>query len=146
VVRDGHDVVVFDVGLATLLPPIVLDQFVDFSKCLTMGTPDDFVAHCQRFHQYLGEVDWDGLRKDVAGLTARFRSQDVGRLEYSELLADVFRLARVYRVRPVTEMTLIMVALVTAQGIGKVLDPDVNMFGEVARYLAPLLARPAAPP
>ncbi len=138
-VRDGKEVVVFDAGMAKQLDPDVLLQFIDFSKCLTMGTPDDFVAHCKRFHQYLGEVDWDGLRRDVGGLSGRFRAQDVGQLEYSELLAEVFAVARRYRVRPVTDMTLIMVALVTAQGIGKVLDPDVNMFAEVAQYLVPIL-------
>jgi ubiquinone biosynthesis protein len=138
-VHDGREVIVFDAGMAKQLDPGVLMQFIDFSKCLTMGTPDDFVSHCKRFHQYLGDVDWDGLRKDVGGLSQRFRQQDVGQLEYSELLAEVFAVARRYRVRPVTDMTLIMVALVTAQGIGKVLDPDVNMFQEVAQYLVPIL-------
>jgi len=138
-VRDGHELVVFDAGMAKQLGPDVLLQFIDFSKCLTMGSPEDFVAHCKRFHQYLGDVDWDGLKRDVAVLSVKFRNQDVGELEYADLLAQVFAIARRYRVRPVPEMTLIMVALVTAQGIGKVLDPGVNMFAEVAQYLVPIL-------
>jgi ubiquinone biosynthesis protein len=150
-VRDGRELIVFDAGMAKQLGPDVLLQFIDFSKCLTMGTPEDFVAHCKRFHQYLGDVDWDGLKRDVAGLSGKFRAQDVGELEYADLLAQVFAIARRYRVRPVPEMTLIMVALVTAQGIGKILDPGVNMFAEVAQYLVPILmsrgeAVPAAAP
>jgi ubiquinone biosynthesis protein len=150
-IRDGKEVIVFDAGMAKQLDPGVLSQFIDFSKCLTMGTPDDFVAHCKRFHTYLGDVDWDGLRRDVGALSGKFRAQDVGELEYSDLLAQVFAVARRYRVRPVPDMTLIMVALVTAQGIGKYLDPDVNMFQEVAQYLVPILmsrgeAVPAAAP
>ncbi len=138
-VAGGTTVIVFDAGMAKQLGKDTLMQFIDFSKCLTMGTPDDFVAHCKRFHQYLGDVDWDGLKRDVGGLSGKFRAQDVGQLEYSELLAQVFAVARRYRVRPVPDLTLIMVALVTAQGIGKVLDPDVNMFQEVAQYLVPIL-------
>src|SRR5262249_29602328 len=65
--------------------------------------------------------------------------QDAGQLEHSALFADVFAIARRYRVRPVPDMTLIMVALVTAQGIGKLLDPDANIFDEAARYLVPIL-------
>jgi ubiquinone biosynthesis protein len=150
-VHEGRRLIVFDAGMAKQLGHDVLLQFIDFSKCLTMGTPDDFVAHCKRFHQYLGDVDWDGLKRDVGGLSGKFRAQDVGQLEYSELLAQVFAVARRYRVRPVPDLTLIMVALVTAQGIGKVLDPDVNMFQEVAQYLVPILmsrgeAVPAAAP
>ena len=41
----------------------------------------------------------------------------------------------------VTAMTLMMVGLVTAEGIGKQLDPDANSFQEVTNYLLPVLAR-----
>ena len=51
----------------------------------------------------------------------------------------MFAIARRYRVRPVTDMTLIMVALVTAQGIGKMLEPELNMFAAVAQFLVPIL-------
>ena len=140
-IRDGKQLVVFDAGMAKRLAEDVLLLFIDFSKCLTMGTPDDFIAHCRRFHTYGADVDWVAFKRDVTVLSARFRVQDVGQLEYSELLAEVFALQRTYRVRPVPELTLIMVALVTAQGIGKVLDPEANMFLEVAQYLVPILMR-----
>jgi predicted unusual protein kinase regulating ubiquinone biosynthesis (AarF/ABC1/UbiB family) len=48
---------------------------------------------------------------------------------------------RRHGVRPVPDMTLMMVGLVTAEGIGKQLDPDVNSFQEVSNYLIPVLAR-----
>ena len=47
-------------------------------------------------------------------------------------LGPRLRLACTYRARPVPELTLVMVALLTVQGIGKVLDPDSNVFEEVA--------------
>jgi ubiquinone biosynthesis protein len=139
--RDDDVLVVFDVGLAKLLEEDVLIQFIDLSKCLTMGTPDDVVAHLKRFHHYIGEVDWTGLRRDVDELAMRFRSQDIARLEYGELLNDMFTLGRRYRVRPLTDMTLVFVAMITAQGIGKQLNPETNVFPEIAAYLLPILAR-----
>ena len=142
-VRDDHRLVVFDAGMAKLLESDILEQFVDFSRCLTMGTADDFVDHIKRFHNYLGEVDWAGLRRDIEALLGRFRAKDTGSLEYSELFADIFSIARTYRARPVPDLTLVMVALLTIQGIGKVLDPDNNVFQEVAGYLMPLLAQRA---
>jgi len=143
-VREDHRLVVFDAGMAKLLEGNIMEQFVDFSRCLTMGTPDDFVGHIKRFHTYLGEVDWASLRSDIGDLLARFRGQDTGRLEYSDLFADIFSIARTYRARPVPDLTLVMVALLTIQGLGKVLDPDNNVFLEAAGYLMPLLAgRPA---
>jgi ubiquinone biosynthesis protein len=139
-VRQDHGLVVFDAGMAKLLEADILEQFVDFSRCLTFGTADDFVGHIKRFHTYLGDVDWVNLRRDIEALLVRFRAQDTGSLEYSSLFADIFSIARTYRARPVPDLTLVMVALLTIQGIGKVLDPESNVFQEVAGYLMPLLA------
>jgi len=139
-VRADHQLIVFDAGMAKLLTGDILELFVDFSRCLTMGTADDFVDHIKRFHTYLDDVDWVSLRRDIDALLVRFRAQDTARLEYSALFADIFAIARTYRARPVPDLTLVMVALLTVQGLGKVLDPESNVFREVAGYLLPLLA------
>ena len=44
-------------------------------------------------------------------------------------------------VRPVTDMMLVFVALITAQGIGKMLEPNHNVFGAVATFLIPILMK-----
>jgi ubiquinone biosynthesis protein len=139
--RDNGELVILDVGLCKLLTEDVLIQFIDMTKCLSMGKPDDLVAHLKRFHVYMGEIDWDSLRKDVDEFATRFRAQDIGELDYGNLINDMFALGRRYHVRPVTDMTLVFVGLVTAQGIGKMLEPSVNVFNELARYLLPVLMR-----
>ena len=141
VVEDDGTLVVFDAGLAKLLHDDVLIQFIDMSKCLAMGTPDDLVAHLQRFHRYLGEIDWAALRVEVAAFAAKFRAKDVGKLEYGELIGDMFAIGRKYRVHPVTDMMLVFVALITAQGIGKMLEPEHNVFAAIAHYLIPILVK-----
>jgi ubiquinone biosynthesis protein len=140
-VRDSGQLVVFDVGLAKLLHEDVLIQFIDMTKCLTMGTPDDLVGHLKRFHRYLGKVDWEGLRVEVQEFAERFRAKQIKDLEYGEMFSEMFALGRKYRVRPVTDMTLVFVALITAQGIGKMLNPDHDVFAEIARYLIPILMK-----
>jgi ubiquinone biosynthesis protein len=140
-IRDGSQLVVFDAGMAKLLRDDVLIQFIDFSRCLSAGTADDFVDHIRKFHTYVGKVDWDGFRGDIVPLIASFRSKNTARLEYSHLFADIFALARKYKVRPVVDLTLVMVAMVTVQGIGKTLDPENNVFEEVAGYLMPLIMK-----
>jgi ubiquinone biosynthesis protein len=138
---DDGVLVLFDVGLAKLLGEEVLIQFIDLTKCLTMGTPDDVITHLKRFHHYIGEVDWEALRADVDAMARRFRGQEIARLEYGELINEMLALGRKYQVRPITDMALVFVAMVTAQGIGKQLNPDANVFAEIAAYLLPILAR-----
>ena len=40
-----------------------------------------------------------------------------------------------------TEMTLIMVAVITCEGVGKQLDPTSDSLAKIAEYLTPILMR-----
>jgi len=141
VVTDDDKLIIFDAGLAKLLHEDVLIQFIDMTKCLAMGTPDDLVNHLKRFHQYLGTIDWESLRVEVGEFAAKFRAKDVAKLEYGELIGEMFALGRKYHVHPVTDMMLVFVALITAQGIGKMLEPEHNVFATVAQFLIPILMK-----
>jgi ubiquinone biosynthesis protein len=141
VVQDDDTLVIFDVGLAKLLHEDVLIQFIDMSKCLAMGTPDDLLAHLRRFHTYLGAVDWAALRVEVGAFAIRFRSKDTSNLEYGELISEMFAIGRKYHVHPVPDMTLVFVALVTVQGISKMLEPEHNVFSTIAHHLIPILQK-----
>jgi ubiquinone biosynthesis protein len=141
VVQDTGALVIFDAGLAKLLHEDVLIQFIDMTKCLAMGTPDDLVAHLKRFHTYVGNIDWEQLRVEVDAFAVKFRGKDVAKLEYGELIGEMFAIGRKYKVRPVTDMMLVFVALITAQGIGKMLEPEHNVFGAVAQFLLPILMK-----
>lgn len=141
VVQDDGKLIIFDAGLAKLLGEDVLIQFIDMTKCLAMGTPDDLVNHLKRFHTYLGTIDWVSLRVEVEAFATKFRAKDVSKLEYGELIGEMFAIGRKYRVHPVTDMMLVFVALITAQGIGKMLEPSHNVFGAVAQFLMPILMK-----
>jgi ubiquinone biosynthesis protein len=141
VVEASGRLVIFDAGLAKLLHEDVLIQFIDMSKCLAMGTPDDLVGHLKRFHNYIGTIDWEALRAEVSEFASKFRAKDVAKLEYGELIGEMFAIGRKYRVHPVTDMMLVFVALITCQGIGKMLEPEHNIFGAVAQFLIPILMR-----
>ncbi len=141
VVDDQGRLVLFDVGLAKLLHPDVLEQFVDMGKCLTMGSADDLVAHLKRFHTYIDGVHWDELRRELEQLAVEFRTRDAATLDYGQMFNRLFAIGRRYHVRPVTDLTLVLVSMVTSQGIGSMLDPKVNVFTEVARFLVPILMK-----
>jgi ubiquinone biosynthesis protein len=111
------------------------------TKCIAMGTPDDIVAHLKRFHTYIGDIDWEALRVEVTVFADKFRKQDTANLEYGELISEMFAIGRKHHVRPVTDMMLVFVALITAQGIGKMLEPDNNVWIEVGRFLIPILMK-----
>ena len=143
VLPDSH-VAVYDLGLAKRLPDDLLEEFIDFSRCMAMGTAEDMTQHMRRFHTYMDGVDWDAMEKDMAALVQKFRGQTKGELEMGEMFDEMFALGRKYRVQPRTELTLIIVGMITAEGVGKMLDPDVDTFDQVAKFLMPIVAKRAA--
>lgn len=141
VVRDDGKLVLFDVGLATELKPEILEMFVDLTKCIAMGTPEDTVAHLKRYHVYGENVDWDQMLKDFASFGRKFRSLHVANLDYGEMVSEILGIGRRYHVHPVPELALVIVGIVTVQGISKMLSPEVNEFLEMSKFLIPVLMK-----
>ena len=139
--RDDGVLVLFDVGLATKLRPEILEMFVDISKCIVMGTPDDMVEHIKKFHVYLGDVDWEGMRQDLVGFAKRWRGLEVRQLDYGAMTGEILALGRNYHVHPVPELSLVIVGVVTSQGIGKMLAPHVDELAEMSKFLIPVIMR-----
>jgi len=138
---DTGEIAIFDVGLVKHVGDDILVQVVDFTRCLVMGSTKDFVVHIKKFHQYLPDVDWETLEKELGTFLDHFRKQNIAELELGELLHQILALGRKYRVRPLSDLALVMVAMVTAEGLGKQLNPHNNLFLDVAAFLPPVLAK-----
>jgi ubiquinone biosynthesis protein len=120
----------------------LLSHYIEFNMCLVMGGPSDVMDYLRKYHTYVeGAVDWARLEEDITVFAEAYRAKSAAELEIGDLINEVFRIGREHGVRPVPDMTLIMVGVVTAEGIGKQLDPGSNSFGEVATHLLPILAR-----
>ncbi len=141
VVTDDRKVAIFDVGLCKELSDDLLIQFIDWNRCLVMGGAEDHVRHMKTYYlRDRDDIDWDELVRSVEEFTASFRGKTQAEIELSELVDGAFALGRKYGLRPVTEMTLIMVGVVTADGVGKQLDADTDSLQAIAEFLMPILA------
>ena len=139
--RDDGVLVLLDVGLATKIAPRTHEMFIDMTKCLAMGAPEDIINHFKRYHVYMGEVDWDTMLVELRAFAVKFRSRDVSQLDYGEMVNDMLALGRRYHVRPMSDLALVIVGTVTVQGIGKMLAPQINDFAEMSKFLIPILMK-----
>lgn len=150
-VRADGVLVMLDVGLVKQLSPMIVDTLVDFSRCLVTGTAADVVTHLKQHHDCAPKTDWAAVESDVAGFVSTIRARTMAELETSALAANLFALARKHRIRPLPELSLVLLGMVTIEGIAKRLDPRANMLQEVAAFLGPSierrrLARGSVPP
>ena len=143
VTRRG-ELAIFDAGLVKSFDARFFDEFFSFARCLVLGTAADFVGHFRRFHTYLTDVAWDAMENDVAALMARFQRQTAAELETSDFSNDMFALFRKYGVRPLPEITLVLVGSLTSEGIGKMLEPTRNQFQDIASYIVGVMLRKLA--
>lgn len=143
-VTPSGDLAIFDAGLVKQFDARFFDEFFSFARCLVLGTAADFVGHFRRFHTYLANVAWDAMEKDVAALMARFQRQTTAELETSNFSNEMFALFRKYRIRPLPEITLVLVGSLTSEGIGKMLEPARNQFQDIASYIVGVMLRKRA--
>jgi ubiquinone biosynthesis protein len=142
VITDAQEIAIFDVGLCKGLSDEALVQYIDWNRCLVMGTTDDYVRHLRQY--YLREredVDWAALTREVDTFAKSFRGKTAVEIETRDIIQRALAIGRKYGLRPVTEMTLIMVAVITCEGVGKQLNPNANSLEEIAAYLMPILQR-----
>ena len=138
----GPDGTVFilDVGLVKYLDAAAIDRLVELSRALVLGTPRELVAHLRDHHPHGPTTDWDALAADAESLIARLRRTQIAELEVAQVVSDLFSLARKHGIHPLPELSLVLLGMVTIEGIAKRLDPSANTFAEIARYLAPRIA------
>jgi ubiquinone biosynthesis protein len=142
VITDSSEVAIFDVGLVKGLSEAALVQYIDWNRCLVMGSTDDYVRHLKTYYlQERPDVDWEAITRDVDAFAKSFRGKTAAQIEAKEMIDRALALGRKHGLRPVTEMTLIMVAIVTCEGVGKQLDPTSDSLAKIAEFLMPILAK-----
>lgn len=139
-VRDDGVVVLIDLGLVSYLSPSVIDTVVDFTRCMVLGDAHDLVAHLRKHHHAAPTTDWAEVAADATAFIAELRKRSMAELEVGGVVSRLFGLARKHRIRPMSQLSLVLLGMVTIEGIAKRLDPDANTTAEVARYLGPRLA------
>ncbi len=140
-VRSDGAVVMLDVGLVKELSPSIVETVVDFARCLVMGAAPDLVKHLQAHHECSPATDWTAVEADVVLFISKMHGRSIAEIETSVLVGHLFALARKHRIRPMAELSLVLLGMVTIEGIAKRLDPGANTLQEIAAFLGPCLER-----
>ncbi len=142
VVTDADELAVFDVGLVKEIDDDQLVQYIDWNRCLVMGSAEDQIRHMRRYYlKDREDIDWEAMGRDIGEFTSAFRGKSLKDIELGDLVNRAFAVGRKYGARPSPEFALFMVGVITAEGVGKQLEPDSDSLGQIAEYIAPILAR-----
>ncbi|MGH7860406.1 MAG: hypothetical protein ACREQY_24010, partial [Candidatus Binatia bacterium] len=79
--------------------------------------------------------DYDAYERDVVDFVGRVAGKPVDELQITLLIGEVFNILRRHRIRAAATFTVVNIALMVAEGLGRKLDPTLNPSLEARPWL-----------
>jgi len=142
-VRDDGLLCFIDFGLCGRLTPRQRDLLTDL---LIAVVQQDYEGVARQFwnmtvHGRDSTPDFTTFESDVVSCAeAWFSGKTIADIEFSKVLADLISLALRHRVRMPPDYTMTFKAIITMEGVGKQLRPDLDLLTAAQPYAAKLLA------
>jgi ubiquinone biosynthesis protein len=133
--RDGH-VYLIDLGLVAEIPEPMrkpwVETFVAVAAC-------DGRRAAELFYTYAPAVqtaDYAAYEADVVAHLEKFRGRPLAELEVTTSVGGAMAILRRHGVQVDPTFTVVQLAMLVAEGVGKQLDPGIDVYASVGPYLA----------
>jgi ubiquinone biosynthesis protein len=145
--NDGR-LVMIDFGVVSEIPPDLMRPWVELFVALARR---DGAAAARLFYVYAPSVDgtdYPAFERDVVAYFEALYGKKLAEVEVSQAVSGLMNVLRHHRVQVDATFTVVNIALLVAEGLGKQLDPTIDLVPLAAPYLeqALLSAPPARPP
>ena len=134
-----------DVGMVGRLSPELRDRTVDL---MVAAVRKDMVGVADALYAIgkpTKKVDMREYRAEVGMLAEKYLGKPLKEIELSAMIRDLVGGAIKYGLEIPTDFMLVGKALMTVEGIGKQLDPDLDVFGETAPYFLDIMRKRYSP-
>jgi len=137
-------IVLLDLGLVGRLDDVDRLAFAGLLYALSSG---DGVSVARIFwesapHQQV--PDYPAYEREVVAFVDNIRARGLANLQVTLEIGRIFDILRRHRIQARSHMTMVNLALMTAEGLGKRLAPELSLTDAALPYLAEALDRPAA--
>jgi len=135
----------FDLGLVGELSDA--DRITNARLLFAFATGDGATV-ARLFHDnapHRATPDYDAYERELSEYVEKMRTRGLGNVELALEIGRMFDILRRHRIQASSHMTMVNLALATAEGLGKRLAPELAMADEALPYLAEALGVPAPP-
>ncbi len=140
--RNGR-VVLFDLGLVGELSD--KDRLTNAQLLFSFATGDGKTV-ARSFYEnspHTATLDYDAYEREICAFVERLRLLGLGNVQLALEIGRIFDILRRHHIQARSHMTMVNLALATAEGLGKRLAPDLSLADEALPYLAEALGIPA---
>jgi ubiquinone biosynthesis protein len=128
-----------DVGMVGRLSPELRDRTVDLMVAAVRKDSYAVADALYAIGRPTKKVDMREYRAEVSMLAEKYLGKPLKEIELSAMIKDLVDGALKYGIEIPTDFMLVGKSLMTIEGIGKQLDPNLDVFGEASPYFFELL-------
>jgi ubiquinone biosynthesis protein len=128
-----------DVGMVGRLSPELRDDTVDLMVAAYRKDSYGVADALYRIGRPTKKVDMRAYRAEAAMLAEKYLGRPLKEIEMSAMIRDLVQGAMKYGIEIPTDFMLVGKALMTIEGIGKQLDPDLDVFGVAGPHFVEIL-------
>ena len=134
-----------DLGLVGRLTSETRDKAIDLLIAAVSADARGLAEALLAMGRPRGPVDLPAFRAEVETLSSKYLGRPLAEIELSGLIRDLVQGAIKYEIDMPVEITMAAKALMTIEGIGKQLDPQLDVFSELRPFMMKLLWRRYSP-
>ncbi len=134
-----------DLGMVGRLSPELRDRTVDLMLAAVRKDAYGVADALYTIGRPTKKVDMRDYRSEVALLAEKYLGRPLKEIDLSAMLRDLVQGAMKYGIEIPTDFMLVGKALMTLEGIGKQLDPDLDVFGEAQPYFVSIMKKRYSP-
>lgn len=134
-----------DLGMVGRLSPELRDRTVDLMVAAVRKDSYAVADALYTIGRPTRKVDMREYRGEVALLAEKYLGKPLKEIDLSAMIRDLVQGAMKYGLEIPTDFLLVGKALMTLEGIGKQLDPDLDVFGEAQPYFLDIMKKRYSP-
>jgi ubiquinone biosynthesis protein len=136
----GEPVVIglLDLGLVGRLSPELRDRAVDLLVAAARKDPDGIAEAMLAIGHQRQKVDCDAFRAHVSKIYERHVGRSLKEVQASALVRDIVAGAIKFEIEIPSELTMMIRAMMTIEGVGKEIHPELDLFAVAQPYLTKL--------
>jgi ubiquinone biosynthesis protein len=139
--RDNR-IALFDLGLTAELTDEDRLMFAQTMFYMANGMGRELAKQMYDLTQHSLNIDYAAYEREICEYLTRFVNQPLGEIEMSVAIGKFFDIYRRYGMRLDGRYTVLNVSMMVCEGLGKKLDPSLDITGEAKPFLAAALALP----
>jgi ubiquinone biosynthesis protein len=128
-----------DLGLVGRLSEDMRDKAIQLMVAAVTADANGLADSLLAMGRPKGRVDLPRFRAEVAELSEKYLGRPLAEVEMSGLIRDLVQGAVKYDIEMPVEMLMVGKALMTVEGVGKQLDPELDVWTELRPYFTKLV-------